>query len=177
MRHTSPNPAAKVAHPHISTSQIRTTKHSTLAPHLVIHHQTHHVIGIGIQTCCPLLRLQTCGSHPHNARRNGPSTTQMHHGHHQQHHRSRTHNGHHDTKGVQIDGSTLPLAQMLQRTTSVPLSLASWHQQPCRLCQQKSSRKASTSSPAFFHPGHPSTSMNFIQLFLAGLHLSSKLIS
>ena len=80
--------------------------------HLKEHHQTCHVFRLRIRTCRSLLWLQTSCSHPHHTRRNGPSTTQTHHGNHRQHHRPRAHHGHNDPQSIQVYGPTFPVAKM-----------------------------------------------------------------
>ncbi len=133
-------------------------------PHIIFNYQTPHVLSFQSGIVCTLLQLQTCHPHSHNSQRNGTSTAQTHHDHHQQHHCPRPHHGHHDSKGIKIDGSMLPLAQMLQCTMPIPLPVVSGHRQSCQLCKQASFSKTSPSSMSILYPGHSTTTLNYFPL-------------
>ncbi len=132
--------------------------------HIIFNYQTHYVLSFQSGIGCTLLWLQTCRPHLHNSQRNGTSTAQTHHDHHQQHHCQRPYHGHHDSKGIKIDGSMLPFAQMPQCTKPIPLPVALRHSQLCQLCKQASSRETSPSSPSILHPKHSTTTMNYTPL-------------
>jgi hypothetical protein len=142
-----------------------TTKNSTTAP-------SSHYLQSSNMSCHQFPKqnwlhsttVANLGPHLHNSQRNGTSTAQMHHDHHRQHHCQKPHHGHYGSKGIKIDGSMLPLAQMPQCTTPIPLPLVLWQRQSCQSCKQASSSKTSPSSPSILHLGHSTTPMNYFPM-------------
>jgi hypothetical protein len=149
--HTFPNPVVKVEQQVISTYPIASSKTSPMEPFSPCLPSSN-------TSCCQLqsqnsthfTMAASLPPHLNHTRGTWPLPTDSHSHHHRQHHCPRPHNGNNDSQGLQINGSTLSLAQMLTCATPIPVSLAEGYPQLRQLLQQTSCTKTSSKCMPIF---------------------------